>query len=464
MISAMSPSLAALRQNLRRSHGFEPLEVEGTLPDDLRGTLYRAGPGVFERFGVAVPHPFEADGAVMAVRFEGAARGAARVVESAGWREEERAGRRLYGAGAGRLRNVIGMLRQRSKNTANTSAWLHDGALYALMEGARPTRLDPDTLEVLGEQDFDGVLGATFSAHPHRVASLQTSFNFGVRYGREHALDVYALPERGKVRKLTSVALPWAAMVHDFVATDRHLVFVVCPARVMILRALLGTSDFERLLEWEPERGVELIVVPLANPEAVVRIPAEPFWVWHFANAFEQADEIVIDLCRYADFGSLQRIRTGSGGQASEPSKPYYTRLRIDPRTKRTRHDEQLGSTPAEFPRVHPSREGAAHRFAFIHAGPEDERDAIGVLDVETGKLEAWRAPEPTSFSEPIPVPRGRSNDERDVWLLTLGLDGARERSCVAVFDGRDVERGPVARAWFDHPIPLTFHGTFVPA
>jgi all-trans-8'-apo-beta-carotenal 15,15'-oxygenase len=458
-------SLAALRQNLRRSHGFEPLEVEGKMPEDLRGTLYRAGVGVFERFGVDVAHPFEADGAITAVRFETSPLGASRVVESAGWREEEQAGRRLYGAGAGRLRNVIDMLRQRSKNTANTTAWVHDGELYALMEGARPTRLDPDTLDVLGEQDFDCVLGATFSAHPHRVASLQTSFNFGVRYGREHALDVYALPAGGKVRKLTSITLPWAAMVHDFIATERHLVFVVCPARVMILRALLGTTDFERLLEWEPERGVELIVVPLADPGAALRIPAEPFWVWHFANAFEQRDEIVVDLCRYADFGSLRRIRTGAGVEekTSEPAKPYYTRLRIDPRTKRTR--EQLGSTPAEFPRVHPSREGAEHRFAFIHAGVEDERDAIGVIDVETGKLDAWRAPGVTSFSEPIPVPRGRQpDDERDVWLLTLGLDGARERSFVAVFDGQDVEQGPVARAWFDHPIPLTFHGTFVPA
>jgi all-trans-8'-apo-beta-carotenal 15,15'-oxygenase len=233
----------------------------------------------------------------------------------------------------------------------------------------------------------------------------------------------------------------------------------------MILRALLGTSDFERLLEWEPERGVELIVVPLANPDAVVRIPAEPFWVWHFANAFEQGDEIVIDLCRYADFGSLRRIRTGSGvnvSSASEPAKPFYTRLRIDVRNERMREDAQLGQTPAEFPRVHPSREGAPHRYAFIHAGPEQERDAIGVLDVETGTLDSWRAPDVTAFSEPVPVVRGRSDDERDVWLLTLGLDAARERSCVAVFDGHDVAKGPVARAWFDHPIPLTFHGCFL--
>lgn len=456
-------SFAALRQNLRRSHGFEPLELEGRVPEQLRGTLFRVGPGVFERFGVEVAHPFEADGAVMAVRFGERVEGAARVIESAGFCEEQAAGRRLYGTGAGWLRNVVGALRQRNKNTANTSAWLHDGQLHALMEGARPTRLCPDSLDVLGEQDFEGTLRGTFSAHPHRVAALHTSFNFGVRYGREPMLDVYALPDRGAVRRLTSVTMPWSGMVHDFVATEKHLVFMVCPVRIVIWRALLGVANFEKLLAWEPERGAELIVVPIASPEQVVRIPVDPFWVWHFANAFEQGDEIVVDLCRYADFGSLQAIRTGRGGLAAPVSEPHYHRARIDRRAKRMSSEQRLPGR-AEFPRVHPDFEGSAHRFAFIHGG-ETSSDCIRVLEVETGHTSAWQPERATALSEPIPVPRGvRAGDERDVWLLVLGYDEDRDCSFVAVLDGDDLEKGPVARAWFDHPIPMTFHGTFARA
>lgn len=37
--------------DLEREHGHEPLTVEGTLPVDLAGTLYRCGPA---RFGVGV--------------------------------------------------------------------------------------------------------------------------------------------------------------------------------------------------------------------------------------------------------------------------------------------------------------------------------------------------------------------------------------------------------------------------
>lgn len=460
-------SFAALRQNLHRPHGFEPLTIEGTLPDDLRGTLFRVGPGLFERFGVTVAHPFEADGAMMAVRFGDDVQGAARVLESAGYLEEQRAGRRLYGTGAGWLRNFSSNLRQRSKNTANTSVWLHDRQVYALMEGARPTKVDRDSLAVLGEDDLDGALRATFSAHPHRVAALQTSFNFGVRYGRDAQLDVYAIPDGGRVRRLTSVALPWSAMVHDFIATKTHLVFMVCPVRISILRALLGVADFERLLLWEPERGAQLVIVPLAEPEAVVRIEAEPFWVWHFVNGFDDAGELVVDLCRYADFGTLSAIRTGRDA-TTKASVPLYHRARIDVRSKRVT-SEQRHDVPAEFPRVHPQVEGARHEFAYLlgadHSASAGPRDCIRVLEVDSGRASQWLPERPTALSEPIPVMRrDRAGDERGVWLLAGGLDGERQRSFVAVLDAADLERGPVATAWFDQPLPLSFHGAFEPA
>ena len=45
--------------------------------------------------------------------------------------------------------------------------------------------------------------------------------------------------------------------------------------------------------------------------EAVVRIETEPFWTWHFVNGFDDGGELVVGLCRYADFGTLAAIRTG---------------------------------------------------------------------------------------------------------------------------------------------------------
>src|SRR5688572_20604953 len=109
-------------QDLPREHGFEPLEIEGKLPAELRGTLYRNGPGLFGQHGVRYTHPFEGDGACTAIRFEhGRAFGASKIADTAGLREERAAGRILYGLAAPWRRRVANMFRNRQKNTANTN-------------------------------------------------------------------------------------------------------------------------------------------------------------------------------------------------------------------------------------------------------------------------------------------------------------------------------------------------------
>jgi NAD(P)-dependent dehydrogenase (short-subunit alcohol dehydrogenase family) len=69
--------------------------------------------------------------------------------------------------------------------------------------------------------------------------------------------------------------------------------------------------------------------------------------------------------------------------------------------------------------------------------------------------------------SEPIFVPRpsnGAAHAEDDGWVLALVYDPASDASNVTVLDARDLSAGPLARAWFDHHVPPTFHGAFAPA
>src|SRR5215210_6342661 len=84
-------------RDLPREHGFEPLRVEGTLPEGLRGVLYRCGPARFSIGGEPYLHWFDADGAVTAVRFDGKRVDAAvRTVATRWLRREQAANRQLY--------------------------------------------------------------------------------------------------------------------------------------------------------------------------------------------------------------------------------------------------------------------------------------------------------------------------------------------------------------------------------
>src|SRR6185369_7029134 len=75
----------------------EAPRVEGQIPAGLEGSLYRNGPGLFERGGVRKPHLLDGDGLVQRLSFrDGRVRYQNRFVGTRKLAAEEAAGRYLY--------------------------------------------------------------------------------------------------------------------------------------------------------------------------------------------------------------------------------------------------------------------------------------------------------------------------------------------------------------------------------
>jgi all-trans-8'-apo-beta-carotenal 15,15'-oxygenase len=458
-------SRSLLYRDPTREHGFEPLRVEGKLPAGLDGTLYRNGPGRFGSFGSRYYHLFESDGALSAVRFgAGLAAGAHRVIQSAGLRAEQEAGRPLYGSVVSRPRRILNNLGGRAKNLANTNVLAWQGRLFGLLEAARPMEVSPDDLRTLGEADLDGAVVETFSAHPHFVAARRATYNFGMRFGAKSAIDLYELPVRGRARRLGTLPLEAPTVLHDFIATERHLVFLLAPTRLLLPRALLGEMRPERLFDWHPERGSEIVVVPIDEPDRVARFRTEAFFVWHFANAFQRGDEIVIDFVRHRDvsaLGSMRDVAVG-GGAVVDMNLGEACRARVD--VGRGRCDASALPEPkCEFPTIDGRGAGAPRRFVWLTV-TDGPAHGIARLDVERAETRRWLPPAGQHPSEPVFAARPGGDGETDGWVLVLVYDERSQTSHVAVLDAEAPEAGPIGRAHFDHHVPVTLHGTWVSA
>lgn len=439
-------------ENIARPHGFEPLEVQGEVPPQLRGTLFRAGPGVFERFGTRVHHPFEADGVITAVRFgaDGIS-GAARIVKSEGYLEEKRKGRFLYNSSVSFWDHLRNLVRDDIKTTGNTAAFYWRDRLFALMEAGKPQEMDPDTLQTLRAVDFDGVIRGGFSAHPNYVSSLNTHFNFGLRYGRTTEIDLYALPDGGSIRRLGCIEAPWATMIHDFAATEKHLIFVIAPAKLVTWRAITGIGGLSELFRWDPDGGCQVLRVPLEDPSDVDRFEMDSFWLWHTVNAFETATETIVDLCSYPsmDLDFLDDI--------SNADRAHLERLVLsDDGAKR----ERIWGVPCEFPSVADVHAGCEYRRAFFHAR-NNGVEGIASYRPSEKTQRFWPCPDGHIPGEPVFVEGGGSPEEG--WILSLMADEADGRSYLAVLDTERIEDGPVARIWFDQQLPMSFHGCWAP-
>ena len=96
--------------------------------------------------------------------------------------------------------------------------------------------------------------------------------------------------------------LPRPTLVHDFIATPRHLIFFCAPVRLRLARLLAGIGSFDENLAWEPRHGTEIIVIPLEKPDQPTRFTVPPFFQWHFVNAWEDGRTLVVDHIPYEDF------------------------------------------------------------------------------------------------------------------------------------------------------------------
>lgn len=442
-------------RDLPREHGFEPLRVEGTLPDGLQGVLYRCGPAQFSIGGEPYLHWFDADGAVMAVRVgSGQAEGAVRTVDTRWLRSERAANRQLYRSYA-QLGRGLRRWFTLPKNPANISVLPWDGQLLALWEAGLPIALDPATLATRGETSLGGRIGPTFSAHPHRVGG--TLYNFGVRYGRRFSLNLYSFDER--IRRIATVPLARPTLVHDFIATERHLIFFCPPVRLRLSRLMAGVGSFDENLVWEPQHGTEVLVVPLEAPDAPVRFTVPPFFQWHFVNAWEEEDGVLVaDYLPYDDFSTNDWFGRAPYDPPVPPPPSRYARARIH-LTSRTMESHVLSAQSYEFPAIHPDRAGRPHEHTWLLAFGVPP--VLGRFEPRTGTfLEVPLGPG-TVPSEPSIVPHP---EHEEGWVLSVVYDGVREASYVAVIDGARPEDGPVARLWFDHAIPFPFHGAWAAA
>jgi all-trans-8'-apo-beta-carotenal 15,15'-oxygenase len=197
--------------------------------------------------------------------------------------------------------------------------------------------------------------------------------------------------------------------------------------------------------------------------ERAVRFPIEPFFVWHFANAFERGGEIVVDYVHHADVSATGTMRDSAArdGAVIDMDGGELHRATIDPRAKRLRL-ERMWETKCEFPRVDSRGEGAERRHVWLTANGGASPRGIARFDLERAQAALWSPPRGQHVSEPVFAPRRGGEGETDGWVLVLVYDDGTRSSHVAVLDASAPERGPLARVHFDHAVPLTLHGTWV--
>lgn len=438
--------------------------IAGRLPRDLHGVFYRNGPGRFELGGERYHHWFDGDGFAQRWRIgDGKVEHLGRFVETRRYLDETEAGRFLYPSFGTHVARR-GWRDNDTMNAANTNLLPFDGRLYALWEGGSATELDPDTLATRGIKTWrDDLRAMPFSAHP-KLEPQGGMWNFGMLPGAG-GLAVYHIGADGRVLRSATIAIPQLAMVHDFVVSGRHLVFLVPPYD---LQRRPGTS-FAEAHVWagggpkaRPLRAVVVDKDTLALRQ-VFELP--PNMVFHFGNAFEDGACTRFDVVLH-EHGVMEELGGLMAGErkthAQAPSR--CVQVCLDYAAGQARVSRLFG--PSEFPRVMPQVVAARHRRLALlasHAATSHALlDTVALVDTDSGKADSYRFGAGWQVEEHVLVPRRNARSETDGYLVGVAQDLRAGVTALSVFDAARVAAGPLALARLPYRAPHCFHGNFM--
>jgi carotenoid cleavage dioxygenase-like enzyme len=454
LTAAADTTTAKAWQTLDEEVVLDDVAVEGTLPPWLEGTLVRNGPADFD---AGFRHWF--DGLAMLHRFAihgGRVSYANRFLRTKAFAaaREGRVGYREFATDPCRslFRRVTSIFDPGFTDNAVVNVVRSGDEFMALTETPMPIRFDPTTLETLGIAEPPP--GESPTAHPHVDPATGELINAAVHFGPRNAYVISARPAGGSWRRIASIPVKEPAYLHSFALTTRFVVLVLGPLNVNSLRLATSDKPFIENYRWHPERGTEVVAVDRASGEVAGRWTAEALFTFHHINAFEDGDELVVDLAAYDDASIIDALYVDRL-RASQPLPALRPRrLRLPLSAAGPVRMETLAEVSLELPRIDERRNTKAYRLAW----GLDGFDAIARVDVTTGEVARWHE-DGCHPGEPVFVAAPDSDVEGEGVLLSVVLDGREGRSFLLVLDAETL--GEVARARLPHHVPFGFHGHF---
>ncbi|MBE9036357.1 carotenoid oxygenase family protein [aff. Roholtiella sp. LEGE 12411] len=466
-------------QSLNQEFDYWIDDIEGQIPPELQGTLFRNGPGLLDINGQSIHHPFDGDGMISRITFTNSrAHFRNRFVRTEGYLAEKEAGKILYRGvfgtqkPGGWLANIFDF---KIKNIANTNVIYWGGKLLALWEAAEPHHLNPYTLETLGREYFNNVLSTSeaFSAHPRLDPSCEQDrnapclVNFSIKPGLSTTITIFELNPAGEIIKKHAHSVPGFCFIHDFVITPNYCIFFQNPVTFNPIPLALGIRAAGQCIKFEPNQPTRIIVIPRTPKKGqseVKILETQSGFVFHHVNAFEMGDEVLIDSICYE---SLPEVEPESDFrrvdfEAQSPGKLWRFCLNLKDGTVQ---QKLIESRCCEFPSINPANVGRPYQYLYIGATHAETGNAplqaLLKIDLESGERQLWSAAPRGFMGEPIFVPRPGSEKEDDGWVLALVYDAAHHRSDVMILDAGNFHKSPIARLHLKHHVPYGLHGNF---
>lgn len=438
------------------------LKIEGKIPKDLNGNLFRTAPGQAEVFGTKLNHLFDGDAYFAGWRFrEGKVSLQGRFVPTPGRIKEQNAGKMIYngyGTNAPDARN--GGKNQPSVNVIN---WR--GKLLGLSEGGLPTIVNPDTFDFEGYENFGGIVPdyLTFTAHPRFDTTTGDMFAWGFEKRPPGTMHVIRVNNKtGKAETLYKMPQKGFNMVHDAMLTENYFVILLTPTFYDMQMVMSGKTMGEAL-KYAADQPSLLYAFPRDNnggKAEPVAVELPPHIIYHYGNAYEtNSNQIAFEAIAYNDDKFFEVLRSWREDKVPDFKPPRLKQITVDLGKKSAVSSADLAEN-AEFPRYDMRLTGKKARYLYAADKLYDADSSILRIDLEKHSVKKVNMGKTRTVAEPVFVPKTSNINEDRGWLLAQGFDADKNENFLEIRDAQTLEFE--ARVWASgQHFPLGFHGNF---
>ena len=445
-----------------------PEVVQGELPADLDGMYIRNTENPVHP-ALLHYHPFDGDGMLHMIEFrDGRAAYRNRFVRTDGFRIEAEAGGAQW---AGFIESPADALREdgwgartRMKDASSTDVVVHRGvALSSFFMCGDLYRTDLSSGDTLGKETWNGAI-PEWGVSAHTKVDPHTGELLFFSYSKEEPFMRYgSVSPSGEVQRTIDVLLPGPRMPHDMAFTEHYAILNDFPQfwRPDLLELGVHLPTFHRDM---PSR---FAIVPRDGAGPIRWFEADPTYVLHFVNAFEDGEEVVLD-------GFFQHNPSPSTKGATSFEDAAFRFLALDnleTRLHRWRFDLRTGQTReevrsdqvTEFGMMNAGYATRDYRYVYAPTGVPGKFLFGGLVkhDLATGSEEQISFGDGVYGSETVMAPRAGAASEDDGYLVTFTIDMNDDCSYCLVFDAARLSDGPVCTLRLPERISSGTHATW---
>ena len=446
--------------------------LEGQIPADLDGVYLRNTENPLHP-ALKFYHPFDGDGMLHIVGFrDGKAFYRNRFIRTDGLLAENEAGGPLWPGLAEPVqlaqRDHGWGARGLMKDASSTDVVVHRGtALTSFYQCGDLYRLDPYSGATEGKESWNGAFPFDWGVSAHPKVDDVTGELLFFNYGKQAPYLHYGVVDANNdLVHYVDVPLPGPRLPHDMAFTRNYVVLNDFPLfwEPELLEADIHLPRFHRDM---PSR---FAVLPRRGGTAdITWFEADPTFVLHFTNAYEDGDEIVLDGFFEDDPEPVDSL----SGDRWQRAFRFLALDRIQARLHRWRlnlatgavTEERLTDSITEFGMINPGYAGSPYRYTYAATGKPGWFLFDGLVrhDLHTGAEQRFSYPDGVYGSETAMVPRVGAHAEDDGYLITLTTDMTADASYCLVFDAARVEDGPVCKLALPERISSGTHSTWAP-